>query len=258
LSFPKDPVDTDQYLTISNFIVGNFEENQKPDVFVIAHHVLYPCFVYKLNALDGTILGSYLHIGHLGAIGAADLATIGVEQLFVAGRNNAFDCAALAVLDPRLISGYSPTRGRYDPRGLSPGTEMYYILMPHTSIAKSLQETDVGTAPTELTIDGMKKSISVTFPDLSVSVPGSAEQLTGSLIITFDSSMRVENVSSTPTWDQAAEILHSEGKASRIPGAAYLNREYKNSVLYWDGRQWEHTQVMNKQYLLALKEIQAK
>jgi hypothetical protein len=256
--FPKDPVDTDQYLTINSFIVGDFEENQKPDVFVIAHHVLYPCIVYKLDARDGTILGSYIHIGHLGVIASADIAAIGVQQLFVAGWNSAFDCVAFAVLDPRLISGHSPSRGNYVPQGSSLGTEMYYILIPRTTIAESMRGTEVADGPTELTVDGMKKSISLTIPDLTVSVPGSSDHLTGSLIITFDSSMRIENVNSTSTWNQAAQILHDEGKARRIPDAMSLTTEYRNSVLYWDGRRWGRTPVMNERYLAALKELEQK
>ena len=144
------------------------------------------------------------------------------------------------------------------PKALPRGPKCTYILIPRTAIAESLRGTEVASGPTELTIDGMKKSISLTFPDLTVSVPGSSEHLTGSLIMTFDSSMRIENVNSTSTWDQAAQILHNEGKARRIPDAVSLTTEYRNSVLYWDGRQWGRTPVMNERYLAALKELEQK
>jgi hypothetical protein len=257
-SFPRNPVDPRQYLTISNFIVGDFDTDGIPEVFVIAHHMFFPCEVYKLNALNGIVLGSFLHIGHLGLVAAADIAGRNTKQIFLAGWNNAFNSAALVVLDPRLVSGDSPFRGEYVPQRHSPGTEMYYILIPRTSLPQSMQESAVNSRPLRFDFNALDKTMSLTVTDLNVNVQDSEEIVHGSLIFTFDSLMAVRYVNSTTTWDRAVEILREEGKARNIPDATYLNGAYKQSLLYWDGAGWEHKPVMNKKYLEALNRLEKK
>ncbi|HTP12889.1 MAG TPA: hypothetical protein VMM37_04645, partial [Bacteroidota bacterium] len=253
-SFPNDPVDTDRYLTINSFLVGDFLNTHASEVLAIAHHTLYPCVVYELDGVTGKTIGSYLHVGHLGVAAAADMFSTGVQQAFVGGWNNAFGCAVLAVLDPRMVSGHSPTRGKYTPVGCPQGTEIYYIRIPHTAIASSSGATRTGVGPSEISVDGMKKSITLIVPDLYVRDPESGVEFEGGLMITFDSSMHVENVNSTTDWDRAAQTLLHEGKIRQLPDAASLNGEFKKSFLYWNGRDWEHSPVVNKTYLIALKE----
>jgi hypothetical protein len=257
-SFPRNPVDPRQYLTISNFIVGDFDTDGIPEVFVIAHHMFFPCEVYKLNALNGIVLGSFLHIGHLGLVAAADIAGRNTKQIFLAGWNNAFNAAALVVLDPRLVSGDSPFRGEYAPQSHSPGTEMYYILIPRTSLPQSVQENTVNSRPVRFDFNALDKTMSLTVTDLNVNAPDSKEIVRGSLIFTFDSLMAIRYVNSTTTWDRAAKILREEGKARNIPDATYLNGAYKQSLLYWNGTGWEHQPVMNRKYLEALNRLEKK
>ncbi|HEY6951574.1 MAG TPA: VCBS repeat-containing protein, partial [Bacteroidota bacterium] len=254
-SFPRNPVGYRQHLTIDNFIVGKFDRDGTPEIFVTAHDMFFPCVVYKLNALTGRVLASYLHIGHLSVLGATDMNGDGSPEIVIAGWNNAFEMTAVAVLDPRLISGHSPLKETYKPENVKDGTEVFYVLIPPTTNAESMEDRPMNAGPQGLEVDTRRKTFNLTIADLQVTLPASRQVLTGSLICTFDSTMRVTNVNSTTTWDHAAQVLHKEGRLSKVPDAAYFNGEFARSMLYWDGDHWQHSPVMNKRYVKALKDM---
>jgi hypothetical protein len=253
--FPRDPIDARQYLAITNFIVGRFDDDTIPEVFVVANHTLFPSLVYKLDARTGETLGTYLHVGHLGVMGSAVLNGDGVREIFIAGWNNSFDAAALVVLDPRLIAGHSPATGNYVPEDGTPGTEMYYILFPRTPLGGSPRENALSNWPEGFDLDGTGGSVSLTVADLFVTDPATGTLLKGSLIYTFDKSLRLRNVNATPTWDLAAGILLNERKVRAIPTPTYFNGDFKKKLRYWDGEDWRDKPVMNKRYVERMKAL---
>ena len=255
-SFPKNPVDGRRLLLIDRFILGNFEGSQHPEVFVLAHHLFFPSVVYKLNALNGNILGSFLHVGHLGVIGAGNTLANGTQQILVAGWNSAYNCTGLCVLDPRFVSGHSPVRGTYTVEGSSPGTEMYYILIPASTVAQKFSSSETLNGPESISFNRSEESLTLEVNDLSARAPEFQEAVVGLIVFTFDRSMRLVNVNTTSTWDRAAQILLREGKLKHIPDALQLTSEYRKSLRYWDGKKWEHTPTLNEVYVDAVNRIE--
>ncbi len=252
-SFPNNPIDNTQLLTIKDFIVGRFDPSGTPKVFAIANHAFFPGELFEVNALDGKILGTFLHTGHFTSLGATELGGGNVQDIIVAGWNNSFSAVSLAVFDPRFISGCSPFSAAFAPSDAVPGSEMYYMLIPSSPVQQPLKRNEIYNGPTGFDLKDSNATIALSVTDLSVNMPDSKEILKGNVTLSFDKTMKLTTVNTSPEWNLAAATLLREHKIADIPSPKYLNEFFKRELKYWNGYHWQTTPTMNVRYLDILE-----
>ncbi len=249
--FPSNPMDTSEDLAIASFLIDDFGVRGLPSVVVAANHVQFPGLLVEIDGRTSRTKAQFLNTGHLDALATTDLDSNGRKELLVAGFNNAYNAAFLAVFDPQLIGGHSPWKGLYSAKGLTEGTEMYYVLIPHTIIGEKMPERSYEHQPATFEIGSHSHEFSLTVTDFAVEVADKPGAVNGTIRLTFDDSLRVL-VSSNPTFDHFRDVLYTEGTVRRLADPAYLNGEFKESLLYWDGAGWRHEPTVNRNYLRAL------
>ncbi len=119
------------------------EDGTKEIVSITFHFPDYPCCV-NVWSLSGEKLGEYWHSGQLEKAEYIDADGDGVLELFLAGQNNEYRCAVLAVLKPPRLSGASPQTpgGHYRAEGLDTGGEMQYFRFPRSVLSELAQNRD--------------------------------------------------------------------------------------------------------------------
>lgn len=158
-------------------IIPNGPNHLPRIVSIFIHFPDSPC---ELSVLDGQgkQVGRYFHYGHLSNILAVDLDADSVDELIVAGQNDAWEKGCLATFNLSRIRGQSPTPNDEDRFiNIEDGSERDYILVPgYDSIPeKSMHETIVSL------YRGSGPRIS-------------ARTLESSLYFQFDYEMRVEDI----------------------------------------------------------------
>jgi hypothetical protein len=104
------------------------------------HPVHYPNQFVLLDG-RGAVQGEYWHSGHLDYVQLADLDGDGVQEILLAGVNNAYKQATLVVLDSRDFTGASwqGEGSPYQILGYPPGKELAALLFPRTCINRKFE-----------------------------------------------------------------------------------------------------------------------
>ncbi|MGQ9801953.1 MAG: hypothetical protein ACUVRL_09875 [Candidatus Saccharicenans sp.] len=228
----------------NHFLIKRFEtadfnlQSREKSILLIANHVTwYPTQILLLNS-TGKLLGEYWHAGHLGrsALLIEDLDEDGWKEIIVGGTNNDFQQACLLVLDPRNISGCSPSSGNPDFQfaDLQAGTQEYYLLLPRTTINQTMGLRNY-TVSIELFPE--EKILEVTTHEFSKEGPCQ-------MMYNFDFKF-------TPLFSRPTDMLTEAVKElvmSRVlpPHAETELRSLKDRIKYWDGRAWVTTPTRNK------------
>lgn len=116
------------------------QPHQKFIVYSEAHHHHYPCHVALLDS-NGKPLGEYLHAGHLDVAETLDLDGDGVDEILLAGVDQARSQAVLVVLDLQKLAAAGPlpaTSAAALPSGLT-GIEKAVVYFPRTSLNRKLE-----------------------------------------------------------------------------------------------------------------------
>ena len=234
--FGRDTV-TDSY-KVGIMRVGDFLHCGEPQVVAIAQHSpSYPSALTFLRGKDKKLLGEYWHPGYMQALISREAEGDSVSELVVGGENNSLDQAFLAVLDPRVISGYGPSAGLFRASGIQVGKEKYYVLFPRTDLKQ--------------------------FESHKRNVLGFLVQRSGNLLLAavsewlndntyameyyFDTSMRCVKVEQSDKFSTMRRKLELEGKLKPISEESY-NENLRSGVRYWDGEKFVRRLVMNGNY----------
>ncbi|MCX6143214.1 MAG: hypothetical protein NTZ35_08340 [Ignavibacteriales bacterium] len=215
---------TDNY-RIYQMLVGDFERNGNTQVILAASQdPWYPNVLIRLNAKDGSYVSEYWHPGVIPYVVQKDLNGDGIDEIIMAGQNNRFGQACLVVLDPRKITGYSPTPEKYVPPGMPKGQEMYYLLFPVTDMKKGW--IDVSNQVTKLAIrEGGLLEAAVIEP---------VYDYKAEVYYYFDSTMTCVCVRGSDHFTAVHKQYEEQGRFTRVLGDEYYEDLRKN-VLYWDG-----------------------
>lgn len=224
-----------------DFISMRKSKNHNKQLFVITTSRLNPSTLFELNPLDGTLLQTYWHNGHINHLLPFDVNSDGNMDLLIGGINNPYENAFISVLDPHQISGYGPTTQEDIPRNVRKAQEKFYILFPKSSVSQTWNTVRYNsTALIEIT-SGTTLSVHVN------ELPGRVDSDSGGVIYVIDDSMRVVNVTHNAPFRAIHRRLVDEGILNDTLDADYWNN-LKNSVRYWDGEQFVNEPVMNRWY----------
>lgn len=221
------------------FMVGDFDRDGRVEtVVVVQHDLYYPTLIACLDASSGKLKEEYWHSGHLHALHHQEIGDGGASELIAIGENNAYDMAALTVLDLRALSGHSPALPAYTPHDVPVGTEKYYLLFPRSDVKKVASHKRNVTRSAEARADG----------SLQVWVAERVDREWYPLIYSFGTSMKCVRVEADDRYIILHRKLETEGKLTQKLDAQYYE-ELRQGVLYWDGGKFAKEPTMNKTYV---------
>ncbi|MBI3194479.1 MAG: hypothetical protein HYZ34_08455 [Ignavibacteriae bacterium] len=254
------PGNTDKYADKFNSVVqlkvGDFDNDDRPEIYLLAKNQYFGCVLFKLNAVTKNELGYYIHAGHLQTFDITDLDNDGVQEIILTGYNNSFGDAPITVLDSRLIEGHSPCTQLHKPQDIQKGIERYYLLMPRTIVANQYKNlVDYSHSFLE-SIDSHDKFFRVSISEVHLFNIPDREMAGYSLI--FDFSLRASGMPKSNTfYDVMVDYFVSEGVFPERSDTSFWDRQWRKhlqSIQYWDGTQFVNHPTVNKRWLQALKE----
>lgn len=193
----------------------------KKEIIVDAcHKINFPCRIVVLDP-DGFTQGEYWNTGHIVTIKTVDLNHDNYQEILLGGVNNNYQRGCLIILDVREITGCSPPQANSDffPAHYTPGTELFYILIPPDSLSKFLFIQD-----TVFSID--------LFNDQTFSVCTNKSRV----FYKFNFDLSPLDVFTGLEFKQINQNLIQEGK---IKTSFQINREkLLKEILYWNGQEW--------------------
>jgi hypothetical protein len=209
----------------SGFDTLDIDDDGRLETVVISLQT--PNWPAQLTVLDsnGRVLGEFWNSGHLSDFIIADLQADGQKELLVSGLNNEYGKGCLIVFDRRNIAGGSPqTKAEFACRGLSSGTELYYLLFPRTDV-------DVELSPVEAVAT------------ISMENPGilSLETAVSGLYFILDFRLAVEDVTLSHGFMQKHREALIAGRVHSSLDDPRYKEALAKGVLYYDGRGWTTT-----------------
>lgn len=218
-------------------------QGRKPRLFAVVKMVGFsPVKVIELDPSTGHELQVYHHRGSCDILRTVDIDQDGNDELLVAGLNDGFDQACIAVLDPANINGHAPVPPDLSPLEAIPqGKEKYYLLFPRTDLGKALGRTPYNQVSI-LSITG-NSLINVHVKE----GPTPTDNIeVGAVVYVFGKDMRIVSVTGDDTF------VARYNKYYRMKGSIQFKLDYwnalKDSVKYWDGEKFVNTPTMNKRY----------
>jgi hypothetical protein len=235
--FPDRPGVVGESFNIAGFLVQHSNATEEDQVVLFANGVYFPALVLSLNARTGEERGAYLHVGQIGDITDVDLDRDGIKEVVACGTNNAFKSAAVIVLDPREISGCSPTIGSYCPEGYVRAREKGYILIPRTIAGATVRDLYGRNGANRIDCDTVSRTLSVMVTDFNLRIPEFNISSSAVILLSFDYSLRALSIGTTDSYDRLVERMVRLGWMKEVPNAAYFTR-YLKSFPRWNGREF--------------------
>lgn len=218
-------------------IVEDLDGDGKQDVLVSALHNAFPCLVFKLDALSGGEISHYLHIGHLNDMRAWDLDGDGMKEVILCGANNAFKNACLVMLDPRNLSGVSPTTGDYVPAGYTPAREKAYMRIPRTVLGSLYEKVVKYNYASWIHVEPEKRTLRMHVTDVHGIGERPNERVSADFDLIMGFNLSPVDITSGDNFDALYDYHLREKQIPSVNRNEYL-REYKKTMFYWDGRDW--------------------
>lgn len=251
LVFPEKPEVQGQILGCSQIIVGDYDADGSPEVYCLTNHVGYfSMLLIKLDGRSGKEISYYVNVGSISKMKPIDMDNDGVKELILVGINNSLENACVIIIDPRFISGHSPTEGNYRLDGSSIGLERTYIRIPKTMLAEVFTGRVRWNSANEIRVNEIEKSFTVGIQDLYAQGTG----YTANYYLSFDRKLEANLENTQDNFDALAKKLRGEHRIPFIPDSTYWNNFVKK-IQYWDGYTWQNYPTLNKLYLEAVKKL---
>lgn len=250
LDFPLKPEDdASDYFYPRHILADDFDNDGSAEVYVNASQHAFPTIIFKLDARTGVEMAHYLHAGHFEDMEAADLDGDGVTEILLAGVSNAYQMAALLVLDPRDLQGHAPVQGNYVVNGYTSGREKAYLLFPRTVVGEAFRwkHRFARAKHIEVTKDEVVVVIQ-DVPPLPETENSLFEVDRAHLMIHLDHDLAVSGFITADDYDLMAAMLVDLGKLDSLPNAAYFER-FQNEILYWNGDALQTAPALNRRYV---------
>ncbi|MDP2208317.1 MAG: hypothetical protein Q8K98_06040 [Bacteroidota bacterium] len=253
LKFPYHPYVNSYLFHVGNISAGDYDNDGRPEIYINACHFSYfPGLLMKLDALSGEKLAEYINIGQFQPMEFADIDSDGVSEVILAGVNNSYDMAAVAILDTRFIEGHSPISKNYDIEEFKPGLEKAYLLIPRTIVGNYFRNEYRHNNTQNIDIKNSEKMIVIGIADCPLP---SNNKKRAAYFVQLNFDLSVKDIGTGNVYDILARQLYAEGKITRPVDYKYFD-EYKKEILYWDGDKFVKYPTLNKRYLEAVAELE--
>lgn len=226
--------ETDQWV-MEEFFTVQSQSQKKPKFYSIGRAKRwFPGFLIELDPDNGTILQTYWHSGHFQSVTKWDYDNDGSESIVLGATNNAYDRAALIVLNPDSIEGHSPMTSEYIPLGIKRSAEQYYITIRPSDLNSKFSAEAYNSLPLLFLTDNERltartlETWSLLYDDVTPNI---------AIYYIFDKDFRVVNINSGDPLIDLYPKLFEEGKVSE-PLTDQFWKTLKDSVLYWNGNKF--------------------
>lgn len=210
-----DQVGSLQFVPL-DLLVRDFDADGRMDLAVSARHDRqYPHLVVLLDAVTLAYRVDaegnpqrFVHAGHLFGMESVDSDGDGIEELYLAGTNNAFRTAVAMKLDPRSLFGRGPAEGHYVADLLEPSRGILaYRSFPLTDVGRFL-DSHYNFAR-HLAYHAPSRSLVVQVSETQVSVPfGTAGRLVQpSVTYTLNLALETMGVATDDQFDEVADAM---------------------------------------------------
>ncbi len=225
-------------------------KDHAPRLFAIVRDYSYsPSKLAEIDTRTGVELSAYHNRGHAERLLATDVANDGKEELVWGGINDGFNQAFVAILDPENVIGHSPVPQKFHPVDQPPGSELYYILFPQSTVGKALSTAPYNSTAFIFPREGGGVGVSV-----SDFIRVGDTDLSGGILYSFTPKVTCINSVPGDGW---------LGSAQRIPESSNFNlsreeekiRTLKDSLLYWNGDSFVKSPTPNKKNIAKLPGI---
>jgi hypothetical protein len=217
---------------IMDFTILRRRPDSSPQLFVVSNEVGFsPSKLSEIDPSTGRELHAYYNRGGCGLLLHADIDKDGQEELFLAGINDSYNNAFLAVLNPARIDGHAPVTDRHLPGQIPAAQEIRYLLFP-LSIFGQQYSNQSYSLPNEIRMTS-RGLVLCTILELLRLPP--FEEFHVQLVYTLDSSILVSSIAAGDGFIKAEELLLKQGYLAKPLLPTYLI-EMRDSVRYWDSR----------------------
>ncbi|MEX0721399.1 MAG: hypothetical protein WD059_12075 [Balneolaceae bacterium] len=215
-----------------------FANDGNPYLIVLAsewNH--FPSVTAKLKPETGEVIEKYIHTGQVRDMELVDITGDGVHEIVLAGINNVYWRAFLAVLDLENISGHSPLEGDYIIEDVQRAEELVYLLIPKTIVGRVFDPIQKYSYSTRVKKSEDQQLLTLTISESPARIiSGIIKE--GVILIDFDYHLNMTGLATSDQWDIYAKEFYESGDISFIPGYEYFEA-FKDSVVYWDGSDFE-------------------
>jgi hypothetical protein len=213
-------------------------------LIITARHIMYfPSVISMRDPKTGEETDHYLHIGGIRDLEYVDVTGNGVREILFGGISNAFDSAVFGILDPRRLHGHAPTQAGYFMEGYSPAHHYAYVRIPTTILGdhfRSRMRYNMTRTIEPMPVTG---SIQVWVEDVLDHVLEDYQVSSVTIVILFDSDLRVDSVGMSDSFILLARQLVRQGILDQVPDLEYF-KEYQRTFLYWNGTDWQYEPVL--------------
>ncbi|MEX2411989.1 MAG: hypothetical protein WD607_11610 [Candidatus Paceibacterota bacterium] len=204
----------------------------------------FPSALLKLNIYTGEIVETYAHAGQIRDIEMADIDGDGINEIIFTGVNNAYWSAMLGALKIDQMEGHGPFEGDYAIDRYERINEYAYLLIPKTIVGETFNEIQKYNTSEGLHINSDSKTITLTISEVPpITIAGYRRSIV--LLYDFDYDFNLTSIATSDQWDIQAKNLFEVGLIPFIPGYEYFD-SLRDSVVYWDGTEFEFKMLMNK------------
>ncbi len=241
-TFPEKPEAEGTNYMMNGFALGDVNADGKRELLLIANHSpSFPGVLTAIDPADGSEHGEYLHAGNIMDLVMVDVDGDGNNEVVGCAVNNAFNMAALFCLDARRIAGHSPDLPAYEPDGIPPANERWYLLMPRTVVGECFRSVRDNNSALAVAVEAGNRTISVSVDD------GAGDGPAVVLNYAFGFDFRIRHIAQGDTYDAMASDLVRKGVLRAVPDRRYFERLQK-TIRYWDGHGWSTTPVSPRQH----------
>ncbi|MBI5476360.1 MAG: hypothetical protein HY964_06455 [Ignavibacteriales bacterium] len=230
---------------INDFCTITEKTSKRLRLFILASvNQFSPIKLFEVDIDDGKILHGYFNRGGTSTVEHSDLNKDGNEEIILAGINDAYNRAYLAILDPDNIDGYAPVTSQYKPVDIKKAEEKYYLLFPLSKLHEFYGKVSYnGIRSLEILKDG---KIRVYINEiLSINKPDNIKDVGEVYLFRLD--LEVEAIAPNDHFIKLNNYLLEHGKLKKSLIPEHLE-ELKKSILYWDGEKFQNTPTRNKLY----------
>ena len=251
IRFDQHPYVKEEKFGIRKFEISDFDKDGESELLMVLNIIGYfTSLVAILNIETEEIERMYVSVGYLRDVEILDLDGDGFDEVLLATEFKGYREKGLIVLDSRFIHGKGILGERYQKTDMEKGIEKAAFIVPQTVIGKILSE------------DNTQKAFKKGFPNFLAQVEENyfsffvedwytrGKEDVG-LIFEFYNDLNVRSIVSRDNYDIKAKELFDSGVINFEADGLFLDT-YRDSILYWNGTEFQSQPTLNKKYLEAV------